>query len=98
MIKMSNKSPGSKSVVCSLVLGCDAYDGAVCVDSGRGDDGRFSHLHPSPRLLSLGGVLHHLHRDWSSRLHDLLERQSRLHLHDQSHHVHWVLNNDACVT
>jgi hypothetical protein len=72
------------------VPGGSTEHGAVRRHSRRRHDRRVRRLHPQPRVLALGRLLHHLHRAGRARLHGLLGRPPRLHLHDQPHHVHRV--------
>ncbi len=76
-----------------LVPGGAAHHRPVRRHRRRDHDGRLPDLHPQPRVLPLGRLLHRFHRDRRARLHGLLGRSPRLHLHDQPHHVHWVSAN-----
>ncbi len=58
--------------------------------SRRRHDRRLCRLHPQPRVLALGRLLHHLHRTGRPGIHGLLGRPPGLHLHDQPYHVHRV--------
>ena len=73
-----------------LVLDCAPDHRPVRRHRRRRHDGRLNHLHTQPGLLPVGRLLHHVHRAGRHRLHDLLGRQPRLHLHDQPNHVHRV--------
>ena len=75
----------------SPVLDRDANDYPVCRSGSDMHDDRLPHNDPEPDLLTLGRLLHRLNWNWRRRVHDTLGREPRLHINDQSHHVHWLL-------
>ena len=62
------------NVFCS-VSGGAADNNPVRGHRGRDHDVRLPDLHPEPRVLALGRILHRLHRDRRAGLHDLLGHQ-----------------------
>lgn len=74
VLKYLNFTLFLKNYFC-LVSGCAADNNPVCGHRGRNHDVRLPDLHPEPRVLALGRILHRLHRDRGAGLHDLLGHQ-----------------------